>query len=327
MALRFHILKYVLILITFSVLVSCDSSIVSNVNASDYALKNSENFKDVKGYMVYAHMDTHITYMELRLRNLQTGKDELLLSTKNTNYSSIMPSSVSTDGKFVFVKAKNNKKYSMILYDLKKRTSKIIDVGHSAIAGDISPDKTKLVFYSDFKDKYNFSIYISDLKGKNLVKIPCLGVKCSHPSWRKDGKRIIYVLERRNIYEYNVESKKQRIIYKLRNKRAYKISYPTYYKNDIYFSKTRKRTSPSRNTNSEILKISNNKTTKFINSNDTVFSLSFLSDALYLSGVSSNKALNSYTKIEIHNINNNASFSLTTSNIRKFQNSSPYFFK
>ncbi len=329
MAFRSHILKYVLILITFSVLVSCDSSIVSNVNASDYALKNSENFKDVKGFMVYAHMDTHLTYMELHLRNLHTGKDETLLSSKNTEYSTMMPISITADGHLIFVNAHkpNTKNTFMLLYNLNKRTYKELDVAHSAIAGDISPDKTKLVFYSDFNDQHNYSIYISDLNGKNLVKIPCLGVSCMHPSWSNDGEKIIYILESRKIYEYDIKSKQQKIIFKLKNKRKYRISYPVFYKNNIYFSKTRKRARLSVNNNSEILKISNNKITSFVKSNDKLFALSFLSDAIYLSDLSSNKALKKYAKIEIHNITNNASFSLTTSNIRKFQNSSPYFFK
>jgi len=327
MKIRILSFKSISFLFTFAFLISCDNSLNANEDTSVYALKNSTNFKDVKGYMVYAHMDTHLTYMELRLRNLGTGDDEVLLSTKNTIYSTLMPANISSDGQLIFVKAHKPKTDNtfMLIYNLKQRTHKELNVGHSAIAGDISPDKSKIVFYSDFNDRHDYSIYISDLDGTNLLKLDCPDAQCWHPSWNSDGSRITYVANKNKIYVYSIATKKHHKLYTVKNKRKYKLSYPRYYDNNIYFSKTKKKRVSINSFNTEIIKISNNEVTSFFKSVDSFYSISFLTSSIFLHTASKINSKEKYARIQINNMRNGKYFPLTTSDIFKFQNDAPFY--
>jgi hypothetical protein len=151
--------------------------------------------------------------LQLRLRDLETGKDRILLVRKNVQQIGFSP-----DGKKLIISYvwiyKHYDHYSD-LYEIELATGKItrLTEGKRARDADYSPDGKKLVAVLQETSRSQLAVY--DLESKEWKTISAPEGSYDYPRWLPDGRSVVVTAHengKRNIYIVDIATGKQRAI-------------------------------------------------------------------------------------------------------------------
>lgn len=188
----------------------------STVASVTEAKKNELNYS---GTIYYTNVADNIYNIYAKT---STSDQKLIFTDKDENEKIIYTPGMSNNNTIIAVMASPDQTFGGTLYSLSTdgsgQKTKLIDKFSTSQAPSISQDGTKIAYihFSNAEFEYGFSLYVSDLNGKNQTKIDTDPSSISNFIFNTDSSAILY-LKNNKIYSTTIDGKNTTVLYELNN--------------------------------------------------------------------------------------------------------------